>query len=108
MRFCPNITVSGVSYNMINPECIEVRAEIKVCGNLYKCTYYSVVNSINIDESCKKTKNDDVAIRLYYAQKGEAIWDIAKTFNTDISTIMIENSIDLDIIQQEGMLLIPN
>lgn len=108
MRFTPYITVASVSYNMANSEDIEIRAEIKVCGNLYRCTYYNVVNSITLDESCKKCKNDDVALRLYFAQKGEMVWDIAKTFNTSVLAIAAENNIERDEMTEFGMLLIPS
>lgn len=106
MRFSPHITVSSVSYNMVNAECIEIRAEIKVCGNLYDYKYHSAVNSITIDENCKKAKDDSVAMRLYFAQKGEIVWDIAKQFNTSVNSIMLENNIEKEEICEAGMLLI--
>lgn len=107
-RFSPIITVSGISYSMLGGDEIEIRAEVKVCGNLLRCSYYNVVSAITVDESAKKTKNDDVALRLYFAQCGEVIWDIAKKFNTSVDLILAENSVGAECVSEDRMLLIPN
>lgn len=103
----PIITIASVSYSMVSNEEIEVRAEVKVCGNLYKCSYYNVVSSITIDESMKKERNDEAVLRLYFADVGEMVWDIAKRFNTSVDSILSENNLDFDQLENRGMLLIP-
>lgn len=105
--FSPHISVSAVSYSLISGTDIEVQAEIRVCGSLYQYCFYNVVNTITIDESRKKQPCTDVVLRLYFAECGERIWDIAKRFNTSVDAILLENSLDCDTLSERGMLLIP-
>lgn len=107
VMFVPHITITGVSYSLIASDEIEVRAEIKVVGNLYKYCFYNVVNQITIDENNKKENKDDAVLRLYFANKGEKVWDIAKKFNTSVDAIVTENSLESDTLASKGMLLIP-
>lgn len=107
VMFSPNITIASVSYSMISSDEIEVRAELKICGNLYKCCFYNIVNSIMVDENSKKCKCDDAVLRLYFAGNGEKVWDIAKKFNTSVDSIIQENNLENDNINENGMLLIP-
>lgn len=103
----PHITISSVCYNMISTDEIEVRAELKVLTNLYKYCYYNVLSAVSVDENSKKEKNDNAVIRLYFAQGGEKVWDIAKKFDTSVDSIFIENNLDNDVIDSKSMLLIP-
>lgn len=103
----PHITVSSVSYNITASGEIEVRAEICLCTNLYKCCYYNILNTVAVDEASKKEISSNAVIRLYFAQCGERIWDIAKKFNTSVELICIENNIDCEELSEKAMLLIP-
>lgn len=105
--FSPFITISSVSYSLTSSTEIEVRAELKVCGHLYQYCFYDVVSSVNIDETCKKERKDDAVLRLYFAEPGERIWDIAKRFNTSVDAIILENELECDQLNEKGMLLIP-
>lgn len=105
--FSPFITISSISYSLVGGGEIEVRAELKVCGNLYQYRFYDVVGSISIDENCKKQRGDDAVLRLYFAECGERVWDIAKRFNTSVDAIILENNLDCDVLDEKGMLLIP-
>lgn len=104
----PHITVSSVSYSMVSGDEIEVRAEIKLCTNLYKCCYYNVLNSVTVDDAAKKEITCNTAIRLYFAQGGERLWDIAKRFNTSVDLIVLENNLDCEALNAKAMLLIPS
>lgn len=107
VMFTPHITIASVSYSLISGDEIEVRAEIKVCGNVYQYCFYNVVNQINIDENSKKSNNDEAVVRLYFANNGEKIWDIAKKFNTSVNAIMAENNLENNTLNAKGILLIP-
>ncbi|WMJ23704.1 DUF3794 domain-containing protein [Paludicola sp. MB14-C6] len=107
VMFVPNVTISSVSYNLTAADEIEVRVELKICGNVYKYTFYDVVSSIAIDENNKKEIKDDAVLRLYFASSGEMIWDIAKKFNTSVDAVMLENNLNDDVLHSNGMLLIP-
>lgn len=103
----PHITIASASYSMAANDEIEVRAELKICTNLNKCCIYNVLNAVTVDESNKKEHSNNAAIRLYYAQNGEKIWDIAKKFNTSVDLIHLENNLDSEVMNSKSMLLIP-
>lgn len=105
--FNPIISVSSLSYNLVSGDTIEIRAEVRVCGNLFECCYYNIVNQISIDEAAKKSCNDSAVICLYFAVSGECVWDIAKRFNTSVQAIMEENCLDSETLSNSSMLLIP-
>lgn len=105
--FSPHISICAVSYNLVSGTDIEVKAEVRICGNLYQYCFYDVVNAISIDENGKKQPCTDAVIRLYYAECGERVWDIAKRFNTSVDAILLENALESDVLASRGMLLIP-
>lgn len=107
VMFSPNVTIASVSYSLVSGSEIEVRAELKVCGSLYRCCYYEVVGSVNIDETCRKEHCADAVLRLYYAQRGERVWEIAKRYSTSVDAIVLENNLESDTLPSKSMLLIP-
>lgn len=105
--FTPFITITSVSYTMLNQNELEIKAEIKLCGNLVRYEFFNIINDVVIDENEKKQIADDAVLRLYFANEGESIWDIAKRFNTSPQAIIEENSLECNRLQKNGMLLIP-
>lgn len=105
--FNPSIAVSSISYSLISGSEIEIRAEIRVCGNLYRYCFYDVVNTVSIDENSKKAPCADAVLRLYFAECGERVWDIAKRFNTSVDAVILENNLESDTLPEKSMLLIP-
>lgn len=105
ISFSPNVSIENVSYNMNNSEEIEICANIKICGNVFASTFYEVVNSVELSE--KKITNDQIALRLYFPNQNELLWDIAKKFNTSIAILQSENNLDNESICNKNMLLIP-
>lgn len=105
--FSPFVTVTAVSYTVVNPNELEIKAEVKLDGNLTKYEFVNTINDISLDENEKKVPADDAVLRLYFASEGEEVWDIAKRFNTSPDVIIEENSLEGDRLQKNGMLLIP-
>ena len=44
---------------------------------------------------------------LYYAEAGEALWDIARLYCTSMEAIQRENGLECEKMDSKGMLLIP-
>ena len=62
---------------------------------------------MKIKEDFPLTKADQPGIVIYFADKGEELWDIAKRYNTSEDAIRRRNSIKGDVIEKETMLIIP-
>ena len=76
---------------------------MRVCVNIKRVCRLETVSDIKIDESNVK-KQEDYALKMYFADEGETLWDIAKKYSTSIEAIMEEN----DCSAEHGkILLIP-
>lgn len=63
---------------------------------------------MNIEKSDSNSQNSvNPALTLYYCNKGEKLWNIAKKYRTTVSAVKEENGIDGEEMQEERMLLIP-
>ena len=65
------------------------------------------LTDIVIDDSVKKERDGDYAIKLYYGVENEEVWSIAKRYSTSVSAVMEENEIAGERLENGGMLLIP-
>ena len=102
-----SINVTDVSYNISSEGVLtaksDISAEISVSGS----STVRAVSEILIDDKTKKQRDGDYAIKLYFGVKGENVWDIAKRYSTDVDSILEENELVSDIVDSDGMLLIP-
>lgn len=107
VTFSPYIAIESVSYNITAEREVEVRAEVAVCGCVFKNGEYKLIKEINIDETRKKEKDTSISLRLYFASENEDIWEIAKRYGTSMEAIMAENSLDERVVKEKCMLLVP-
>lgn len=103
----PKICVISCNYNLISSNAIEIKAEVKIGGYVYESNSSALICELEIDENTVKDKAESIALKLYYAEQGEDIWEIAKKYSTSIKAIMEENDLDTDSLQAKGMILIP-
>lgn len=99
--------VSSVGFHLSGDGKVELQAELMVCGIAVITHEFSVIGSISVDETATKQKNAAAPLTLYYADKGECVWDIAKRYNTSVTAILQENDIEEETLSQGGMILIP-
>ncbi|MDF2567854.1 MAG: hypothetical protein K0R90_1310 [Oscillospiraceae bacterium] len=99
--------VVSVAYSLAGVDKIEIRAEIKIGGSIHDVLPQNIVTEVKIDEENAKKRDDLSALTIYFADKGERVWDIAKKYNTSVQAIMDENNLDNDEVVDRGMILIP-
>ncbi len=95
------------SYNLASDNSVEIKAEIKVLGCMKHITSIQGITDISINEDEPINKNQNYALKIYYTDGNEDLWEIAKKYGTSVSAIMEENEIEDDIISGSGMILIP-
>ncbi len=98
--------IVSVGYS-IGGDKIELRLEFKTNGCLYALHNCEMITDISLNTDSPKTRNDDAALKLYFADEGESIWDIAKRYNTSVRSILEDNSLEGKQIEKRGMILIP-
>lgn len=101
-------SVDSISYRLSGGSTIDLRCEITVDARAFETTSARVLSSAHADEEHKRTGAPDVALTLYFAQKGESVWKIARNYGSRCDAIMRENEITEDEIDGNTMLLIPS
>jgi len=97
-------SILGTTYSM-SASGIEVRNEISISGLVMNVQNIKTVASVEAADKIDKNKYS--ALIIYYADTGEAVWDIAKKYCTSAKLIMEENELEQDEIDKAKMLLIP-
>ncbi|MGN0620626.1 MAG: SPOCS domain-containing protein [Porcipelethomonas sp.] len=102
-----NAEVTGCSYTINSENSISVKAEIRLNGSLCTSSLCEAVTDVRFDESLKKSRDGDYALKLYFCEENEDVWDIAKRYSTSVNAIMEENDLEKEKITDSRMLLIP-
>jgi LysM repeat protein len=105
MRSEPEVTVISTSSGL-NAGHIDLRVDCMVCAVIYGQYNENVASDMNIIES-KPKECRQKTLTLYFADKGEGLWDIAKRYNTSMNAIMNENNLEAETLPERSMLLIP-
>lgn len=95
------------SYNLASDSSIEAKAELKITGAVGGAASICCITDLSIDENEPVRRNGDYALKLYFADEKEDLWEIAKKYGTSVSAITEENDIDGDTLSDKEMLLIP-
>jgi hypothetical protein len=105
MRSEPELTVITVAFSLTSGH-IDLRVDCIVSAVIYGLNNENVASDMSLDESRPKDCKQKT-LTLYFADKGEEIWDIAKSYNTSMDAIRRENNLEVDSLPERSMLLIP-
>lgn len=101
-------SVTDCSYSIKSQSTLELRVQIELCGFVFNCENINVITEVEAVEGGEKVTDDMPALLLYFAQKGESVWNIAMHYNTSPELIITSNSLDGDILPEKKMLIIPS
>ena len=99
----PNLI--SIGFRISTKNSIEIKSEINLKATVSSIDNFKVIDDISADEENIRSK--DASLTIYYADKGESIWDIARSYCTSVDAIKLENDLSEDVLQKRGMLLIP-
>ena len=92
-------------YVIKNANTISLRINFEYSAYLFKPENLNYITDIS---SATERENADLPqLTLYFANKNEDVWEIAKKFSTDMSLIMEENDLTSQIIDCQRVLLVP-
>ncbi len=100
------VHLSNCSCSVTGDSRIELKTEMLASGLVFSCTVKKYISSIEIDESCIK-REKGCALTIYFCDKNESLWNIARRYNTTVEAIMRENDFDSETAEAGGMMLIP-
>lgn len=95
------------SYTLSSDSTIELKAELRTIGYIKNFVIVNGITDITINEDEPINKNNNYALKIYYTDEKEDLWEIAKKYCTSVSAIIEENEIEDDMISDNRMLLIP-
>lgn len=102
-----DVTLTDCTYTISSSDSISVKADMKISGCLYNTSECEAVTEVTFDDSVRKVRDGDYALKLYYGVEGEDVWEIAKRYSTSVKAIMEENDLESERLSDSGMLLIP-
>lgn len=102
-----NVIPSSCSYNILSEGTVDAKAELKLCGSVCCTKTAECITDIYADEDSPIQKDENCALKLYFCESGENIWDIAKRYHSSARLIMDENDIEDEVIGSDMMLMIP-
>ncbi len=103
----PSAYAAGVSFGITGDSTAEIRAQLNISGLVSRVSLINAVSEITINEEQPKQRNSEYALRLYFADEGEKVWDISKRYNTSAAAIINENELESGSSTVSGMILIP-
>ncbi|HIR48293.1 MAG TPA: DUF3794 domain-containing protein [Candidatus Caccousia avicola] len=106
LRCDADASIAGLSYRITGNE-LEIKAEISVSGSVFSRRSCRMVEAAHADETKPRERDRSAALILYYAEAGEALWDIARLYCTSMEAIQRENGLECEKMDSKGMLLIP-
>jgi len=101
------ITPNDVSYTISSDGILTAKSEMSARISVTPSAAVKAITDITVDDSVRKSRDGDYAIKLYFGVPGEDVWSIAKRYSTCVSAIMEENDLEGDHLENGGMLLIP-
>ncbi len=102
-----SVRLSNSSCSVTGDSRLELKTEMLASGLVFSCNVKKYINSIEIDETSAKHEKS-CALTIYFCDKGESLWNIARRYNTTVDAIMRENDFETDTVENSGMMLIPS
>jgi len=103
-EFSPILSLNSIDSSIAPDGTVTINTEIRIDGFLYLSDEMNVITSIETGEEIKKDSMDSV-ITVYFASKGERLWDIAREHNSSSELIKSLNSINEDKLEKDCMLI---
>ncbi|MBE6761425.1 MAG: DUF3794 domain-containing protein [Ruminococcaceae bacterium] len=101
----PEIKISDCDFSLNPSNEPEIKLELLLHAAIYDTYTYSVITDLTVDQSAPL--NNSASLIAYYADKGENVWDIAKSFSAKLNELLKINHLTEDTVPTPKMLLIP-
>ncbi len=103
--FEPVIEPITSSYTILTDSSLEYRVEYRINVSMREERTVSFLT--NIAGEAKVKKDDNISMVMYFAKKGESVWEIAKKYSADIKSMRITNELDTERLECDKRILIP-
>ena len=104
----PPVAVQNCTYTLTGSDSVTLQIELLLSGQVLRQTVCTLLTDVQIDPESRLPDDGQYALRLYFGQPGESLWEIAKRYHTAESAIREENDVSADSLAAAQMLLIPS
>lgn len=101
-----SVYLSGCSCSVTGDSRIEMKTEVGVSVLIFSSVLRKYISTVDVLNENNKKENS-CALTVYFCDKGENVWNIAKRYNTTVEAVMQENELKTDCIENGRMILIP-
>ena len=101
-----DLMTAHVDYSMASPGKVEIRAQLDVTRRCFSDDSMVAVASVLVEENAA-FPSEKAALKIYFANSGESIWEVAKACHTSMDLVMEENALNGDVLTKDTMLLVP-
>lgn len=103
----PAVLPLNISYRISGEKTLEIRAGISLHAAVTESISKRIITEVSADEEQKREHDKTAALTIYYADEGENLWSIARSYCTSVEAIKMQNDLTDDVISARGMILIP-
>ncbi len=89
-----------------NDESIEIKTEILCNLTVFSKKTVDMIAQVSVDVDHPIVQSHSLPLIVYFAEKGERIWDIARKYATSVSKIKQINELEQDTLRERKLLLI--
>lgn len=101
----PEVVLMGIDCNENGNNSIDVRCELRISGMVFEKVTVDAVTDIT--ESEEKIERKTNAITVYFPDKEESLWSIARRYNTTVEAIAGENELEGETTENLKIIFIP-
>ncbi|MCI8553820.1 MAG: DUF3794 domain-containing protein [Clostridiales bacterium] len=105
-QMASRLTVTDAGCNLTGGNQLEIRVELLVTRCCYAVQSCQAVCALAAEEN-GVFPDTGAALKIYYARRGESLWEIAKSCHTSMEAVMEENGLSADVLNEDAMLLVP-
>ena len=107
LKYNFDISLQNYSYSVSPDGELLVYLQMNLQFSVLSKTSVSYITSFKLNETAPKENNIKASLTVYYANKGESLFDIGKRYNVSESILREENEIDIEILSENRRLIIP-
>lgn len=100
---CATAEIKSYDFNIVSDAALDVNLNLEITCALAESEDVRVLSDILCEDDVVKFP----ALTLYFARAGEQLWDIAKSFSSDIELIKKENELSSDKLESNKIIVIP-
>ncbi len=101
----PEVVLMSVDCNENGNSSIDIRCELRIVGTVFEKVCIDAVTDITESDKCIERKNN--AITVYFPDKEESLWSIARRYNTTVEAIACENELEGETTGNLKIIFIP-